>query len=52
MKNEEIDRYILQLKNIISNLEKHQEHKKQMTSSKKSEKTSSKLNISRLQTIY
>lgn len=52
MKNEEIDRYILQLKNIISNLEKHQEHKKQMTSSKKSEITSSKLNISRLKTIY
>jgi hypothetical protein len=47
MKNEEIDTYISQLKTIIYNLEKHQENKKQNTSTK-----TSKTPISRLQTIY
>jgi glycine cleavage system protein P-like pyridoxal-binding family len=52
MKNEEIDAYISQLKKIISNLEKHQENKKQNTSTETSKNKTSRKLISRLQTIY
>ena len=52
MKNEEIDAYISQLKKLISNLEKHQENKKQNNLTKTSKNQTSRTLISRLQTIY